>query len=175
VTTPDWFEIPINKKIDRSAFDCGEPALNDFLRTYARQSHEKGAAKTFLAIDRKDEKSVLGFYSLCPAALEYARSPEIVRRALARHDIPAFRLVRLAVDKTVQGQGLGGQLLLAAGRRCVLVAAEIGGVVMLIDAKNQRAADWYASHGAIPLTDAPLSLVLPLATIEKVLRLLKKI
>lgn len=76
---------------------------------------------------------------------------------------------RMAVDVSAQGQGQGGQLILAAGRRCLLAAAEIGGVAMLIDAKNQRAADWYASYGAIPLADAPLSLVMPLATIQKAL------
>lgn len=167
--TLNWLEVPIGKKHDRTQFDCGDPALNDFFRNYARQSHEKGAAKTFLAISKDDGKSILGFYSLCPASLEYARTPEIVRKGLARHDVPAFRLVRLAVDVSAQGQGLGGQLILAAGRRCLLAASEIGGVVMLIDAKNQRAADWYASYGAIPLADVPLSLVMPLATIQKTL------
>lgn len=167
--TLDWLDVPIGKKHDRTRFDCGDPALNDFFHNYARQSHEKGAAKTFLAISKDDGKSILGFYSLCPASLEYARTPEIVRKGLARQDVPAFRLVRLAVDVSAQGQGLGGQLILAAGRRCLLAAAEIGGVAMLIDAKNQRAADWYASYGAIPLADAPLSLLMPLATIQKAL------
>jgi len=70
----------------------------------------------------------------------------------------------------VQGQGLGGQLLLAAGRRCLLAAAEVGGVVMVIDAKNEKVAGWYASYGAVPLLDAPLSLLLPLSTIEAALK-----
>jgi GNAT superfamily N-acetyltransferase len=143
--------------------------LNDFLRRHARQSHDKGAAKTFLAIANADSKTILGFYSLSPASLEYARAPEIVRKGLARDDVPAFRLGRLAVDRKVQGQGLGGQLLLAAGRRCVLAAKEVGGVVLLIDAKSERTAKWYASYGAILLEDAPLSLVLPLATVQAVL------
>ena len=116
------------RKLDRASFDCGEPALNEFLRRHARQSHDKGAAKTFLAISQSDGKTILGFYSLCPASLEYARAPEIVRKGLARHEIPAFRLGRLAVNRPVQGQGLGGQLILAAGRRCLLAATEVGGV-----------------------------------------------
>jgi hypothetical protein len=74
------------------------------------------------------------------------------------------------VDRGVQGQGIGGQLLLAAGRRCLLASAEVGGVVLVIDAKNERVAGWYASFGAIPLLDAPLSLLLPLATIEAALK-----
>ena len=69
----------------------------------------------------------------------------------------------------MQGQGLGGQFLLAAGRRCLLASAEVGGVVLVIDAKNESVAGWYASYGAVPLADAPLSLLLPLATIRSAL------
>jgi GNAT superfamily N-acetyltransferase len=169
MSLPDWHEEPIAKKHDRASFDCGEPTLNDFLRRHARQSHDKGAAKTFLAISKSDGKTILGLYSLCPASLEYARVPEIVPKGLARHEVPVFRLGRLAVNRPFQGQGLGGQLILAAGRRCVLAATEVGGVALLIGAKNERAANWYSSYGAIPLADTPLSLLLPLATVQAAL------
>jgi GNAT superfamily N-acetyltransferase len=164
-----WHEVPISKQYDREAFDCGVTALNEFLRRYARKSHELGGAKTFLAIADSDNKTILGFYSLSPASVEYARTPEIVRRGLARYDVPTFRLARLAVDHTVQGQGLGGQLLLTAGRRCLSASAEVGGVALLIDAKNEKVAAWYASYGALPMLDTPLSLLLPLKTIEAAL------
>jgi GNAT superfamily N-acetyltransferase len=170
MTVTAWHEEPIGRKHDREAFDCGGEALNEFLRRYARKSHAQGGAKTFLAIDDTDNKTILGFYSLSPASVEYARTPEIVRRKLARHDVPGFRLARLAVERGVQGQGLGGQLLLAAGRRCLLASVEVGGVVLLIDAKNDRVARWYSSYGAVPLLDAPLCLLLPLATIEAALK-----
>jgi hypothetical protein len=52
----------------------------------------------------------------------------------------------------------------------LLASAEVGGVVLVIDAKNERVAAWYASYGAVPLLDAPLSLLLPLATIEAALK-----
>ncbi len=165
-----WHEEPIAKRHDRDAFDCGETALNEFLKRYARQSHEMGGAKTFLAIGGADGKTILGYYSLSPASIAYARTPELIRRGLARHDVPAFRLARLAVDLRAQGQGLDGQLLLSAGRRCLLASAEVGGVAMLIDAKNATAAVWYGSYGALPLLDAPLSLLLPLATVEAALK-----
>ena len=165
-----WHEEPINKRHNRDAFDCGEAPLNDFLRLHARKSHDLGGAKTFLAIDDADHKTILGFYSLSPASVEYARTPSIVKRGLARYDVPSFRLARLAVDRSRNGQGLGGQLLLAAGRRCLLAAAEVGGVALLIDAKNESVAGWYARYGAVPLEDAPLTLMLPLATIEAALK-----
>nr|WP_283258157.1 GNAT family N-acetyltransferase [Photorhabdus luminescens] len=165
---PIWHEEPIGKHHDRSAFDCGDEALNQFLHRHARQSHEKGGAKTYLAVSKNNEK-ILGYYSLSPASIAYERAPEVIKRGLARHDVPVFRLGRLAVDLSVQSQGLGGQLLLAAGRRCLLVAVQAGGVALLIDAKNERVAQWYASYGALPLSDAHLSLLLPFRTIHAAL------
>lgn len=170
MTSAAWHEEPINKTHDREAFDCGEEALNDFLRRHARKAHDLGGAKTFLAIEDTDDKAILGFYSLSPASVEYARIPEILKRGLARHDVPGFRLARLAVQRRLHRQGLGGQLLLAAGKRCLLAASEVGGVVMVIDAKNQGVAGWYARYGALPLLDPPLTLLLPLPTIGAALK-----
>jgi hypothetical protein len=88
----------------------------------------------------------------------------MLRRGLARHDVPGFRLARLATQLWLQGKGLGGQLLAAAGRRCLRAATEVGGVILIIDAKNDRTADWYAVYGAVPLVNTPLTLVMSLAT-----------
>jgi GNAT superfamily N-acetyltransferase len=169
VNLPEWREAPISKSHKRADFDCGDDELNDYLRRHARQSHERGGAKTVLAVPIDDDQRILGYYSLSPAALAFARAPEVIRRGLARHDVPAFRLGRLAVDRSMQGHGLGGLLLLAAGRRCLRAAVEVGGVALLIDAKNDSVAEWYAKWGAIRLLDSPLSLVLPLATVAAAL------
>ena len=169
-----WHEEPVSKRYNRDIFGCGEAALNEFLQRYARKNHEVGGAKTFLAISDADNETIFGYYSLSPASVAYARTPEIVRRGLARYEVPAFRLARMAVDRNVQGQGLGGQLLLSAGKRCLLAAAEVGGVAMLIDAKNARVAAWYQSYGALPLLDAPLSLMIPLTTVEAALNAAKR-
>jgi GNAT superfamily N-acetyltransferase len=169
MTIPPWHEEPIAKRHNREAFDCGDAALNEFLRRHARQTHDQGGAKTFLAVRDDDATQVLGFYSLSPASVEFARTPAVIKRGLARHDVPVFRLGRLAVDRTMQRKGLGGQLLLAASRRCLRASQEVGGVALLIDAKNEGVAGWYASYGALPLLDAPLSLLLPMTTIRRAL------
>ena len=175
MTLPLWHEEPIARRHNRDAFDCGDAALNEFVRRYARQVHDQGGAKTFLAVADSDETKILGFYSLSPASVDYASTPNIIKRGLARHDVPVFRLARLAVDRTMQGQGLGGQLLLSAGRRCLRASQEVGGVALLIDAKNEGVAGWYASYGALPLLDAPLSLLLPMATIRTALEAVGKL
>ena len=170
MTLPGWREEAISKSHDRKAFDCGVAELNGFLRNHARRSHDLGGAKTFLAIDDTDGKTILGFYSVAPGCLKHADTPEMVRRGLARHEVPGFRVARLATDVRVQGQSLGGQLMAAAGRRCLRVAADIGGVMLIIDAKSERASQWYAKYGAMPLRDGSLTLVLPLATLERALK-----
>jgi hypothetical protein len=70
----------------------------------------------------------------------------------------------------VQGRGLGGDLLLAAGERALAVAAEVGGVALAIDAKDENAARWYERFGALSLLDDPLRLALPLGVIGDAIR-----
>lgn len=174
MTIPNWHEEAISKKHNRNIFNCGDIALNQFLYRHARQNHENGSSKTYLAINSSND-NILGYYSLCPASIELEHTPEMIKRGLARHDIPVFRLARLATDLSVQGKGLGGQLLLAAGKRCLAVASELGGVALLIDAKNQRAADWYISYGAVPLLNSSFSLLLSFKTIYTALIMANKI
>ena len=167
MTSTTWRELPIGREHDRAAFDCGDLDLNLYLQRYARQNHASGGAKTFVAIHPDQPARILGYYSLSPASLDSARTPAIATRGLGRYEVPVFRLGRLAVDRPIQGSGLGGALLMAAAQRCMAVAEQVGGVALLIDAKHDRAARWYAGYGAIPLDDAPLSPVLPFKTISK--------
>jgi GNAT superfamily N-acetyltransferase len=138
--------------------------MNEFIRRFARQSHEQNAAKTFCAIDKAHPDRILGFYTVAPSAVSHEAVPAKMTRGLARHEVAGFKLARLASDLTVAGKGLGGQLLAAAALRCLRLAGEGGGLLLIIDAKSERAARWYASYGAEPLQGKPLTLVMPLAT-----------
>lgn len=164
---PPVEETPLTKAHRRADFDCGESALNDYLARFAMQAHQRGGAKTFVTCPTAEPTRILGYYTLAPASVAFARVPASVSKGLARHEVPIFRLARLAVDVSVQGLGLGQALIFAAGVRCLAVAQEVGGVALLIDAKSDRAAAWYASFGALRLDDAPSTLVLPLATLRQ--------
>jgi GNAT superfamily N-acetyltransferase len=168
VTLPfAWREEPIAREHDRKNFDCGSADLNIYLERHARRNHEAGGAKTFVAVASSKSKRILGYYSISPGAIEFARVPSELTRKLGRYDVPVFRLGRLAVITSMQGEGLGGDLLLAAGARALAVASEVGGIALAIDAKDARAAKWYARFGALTLLDAPLQLILPLSTIAE--------
>lgn len=159
----EWAEAPLARAHDRAGFDCGDTELNLYLRRYARQNHDSGGAKCFVAAPVNEAARIIGFYTLSPASIDFSRAPALAKKGLARYDIPVFRLGRLGVDGSMQGRGLGGALVLRAAARCIRVARDVGGVALLIDAISRRAARWYESYGAVALLDAPLSLLLPLA------------
>ena len=166
----DWREEALTRHHNRSEFDCGVAALNEHLRRYARQNHESGGAKTFVAVPPKAPMEVLGYYTISPGAIAFTKVPTNLTKKLGRYEVPVFRLGRLAVAVTMQGRGLGGDLLLSAGERALAVAQEVGGVALAIDAKDDRAAKWYERFGALRLLDDPLKLVLPLDTIASALK-----
>lgn len=167
----DWREEALSRVHDRTSFDCGVPALNEYLQRYARQNHESGGAKTFVAVSTDAPSSILGYYTISPGAVAFARTPAAVTKKLGRYEVPVFRLGRLAVSLSAQGRGLGGDLLLAAGDRALAVSQAVGGVALAIDAKDERAAGWYERFGALRLLDDPLDLelVLSLETIRAAL------
>ncbi len=138
--------------------------MNEFLLRYARQNHEQNASKTFCAINSATPNRILGFYTITPSAVAHANVPTALTRGLAQHEVPGFKLARLATDVNVAGKGLGGQLFAAAALRCLRIATEAGGKLLIIDAKSERAARWYASFGAQSLEDQSFTLVMPLTT-----------
>jgi len=115
-------------------------------------------------------ETILGYYSISPASIAFAKAPAAPTKGLGRYEVAVYRLARLAVSRPLQGQeqeqGIGSDLLLSAGARALAVAAQVGGVALAIDAKDEKAARWYERFGAMPLLDSsPLSLILPFKTI----------
>lgn len=157
---------PIGRAHDRESFDCGVEALNIYLARYARQNHESGSARTFVVPVAADLPQLVGYYSLSAASIQYDQTPSAIRKRLARHEVPLFRLARLAVDRRYQRSGVGGRLLARALVRCVAAAEHVGSLGLLIDAKDEGAADWYRRFGAESLPDRPLTLLLPFSTLQ---------
>ncbi len=77
---------------DRSAFDCGEPSLNDFLRTKAARHQAQRVSRTFVLTDDAAPQRIFAYYSLsnCQIAREKLSAQEA--KALPRHPVPAVLL-----------------------------------------------------------------------------------
>lgn len=159
---------PLSAARDRDAFDCGEQALNEYLKRYARQNQERGVGRTFVAVP-EGEQRIVGFYTLSAGSVAFADVPGHLRKRLPRYPIPVAHLGRLATCQFVQGRGLGEALLFDALRRTVQIGTDLGIVAVEVWAKSDRARDFYQKYGFESLIDDRQHLYLPLATVEQVL------
>jgi GNAT superfamily N-acetyltransferase len=139
--------VLLTKDHDRNSFDCGVPALNDYLKKYALQNQKKHAARTYVAIRGN---RIVGYYSLAYGSVSLEEAPQSVKSGLPRHPIPVILLARLAVDSTEQGRGLGAALLKDALLRTIQ-AAEITGLrAILVHAKDDATKRFYEKFGFEP-------------------------
>ena len=149
---------------ERNHFDCGEAALNVFLRQHAGQQQRKGFGKTYVALaDNGNE--VIGFVTLSAGQVAAVDLPEASK--LPRHPAPVLRIARLAVDRRAQGRGIGQDLLAFALRIAIEFSAQVGLYAVVVDAKHDQAAAFYRQLGFIALRDSPLCLFLPLRTLQR--------
>ena len=120
-----WTIRHLEKWHDRSAFNCGHPLLDEWLSDRAGQFDRRDLSRTFVAT-RSEELSVCGYYALSTHRVIYDALPAVEAKALPRLDVPVVLIGRLAVDRTVQGQGLGSLLLIDALRRALQISEQIG-------------------------------------------------
>lgn len=124
------------------AFDCGEPALNQFLHRFALVNQSANSAQTYIC---SLGDSVVGFYSLAVGSVDPQAAPPRASKGLARHPVPVMILARLAVDRDHQRKRLGQALLRDALLRTAQ-AADIAGIRwLLVHAKDDAARRWYLS------------------------------
>lgn len=155
---------PLDVAHDRASFNSASEPLNRYLREQVTQDTRRRVAACFVAL--ANGQRIAGYYTLASASLLLADLPPSTGKKLPRYPtVPAVRMGRLAVDQAFKGQGLGGALLADAISRAA--RSEIAAFAMMVDAKDEAAAAFYRHHGFIALPDSPLTLFLPLATIQR--------
>lgn len=153
---------PLGKQHDRKSFDCGEPSLNQYLHCYANQDTKRRVNQVFVASPPDAPRQVIGYYSPSAGSLDTADLPETLRRRLPRYPVPVVLLGRLAVVESQQGKGLGSILLADALQRVAQASQVMAVYAVVVDALNDRAAEFYQQFGFIPLPSQPLKLFLPM-------------
>ena len=147
---------------DRSGFQCGEPALDEYLRKYAVQQSAKGLCSIFVLIDDASPSEILGFYTLSAAQIDTDQLSDAEKKKLPRYPILCFRIGRLARSLEHRGDGMGPVLIGLAVDRCLKARVHVGAYALLVDAKSERASAFYQHYGFRVCSDSPMSLYLPL-------------
>jgi ribosomal protein S18 acetylase RimI-like enzyme len=161
-----WAIEKLSSRHDRTAFDCGQEPLNDFLRKYASQNQKSGVGQTYVAL-RPGSKTVDGYYTVSSGSVQLPNLPEAIRKRLPRYPVPVAQIGRLAVSRPTQGKELGQMLLLDAMERIIRAADSIGIHAIEVRAKDRQAMTFYTRYGFVPLLDDPLHLYISIQTVRK--------
>lgn len=156
---------PLARTHDRSGFACGVDSLDIYLKTQASQDALRMANAVFVLVEPAAPATIIGYFTLCAFAVATGAVPEAARRHLPRYPLVSATLIgRLAVSRSRHGDGIGGTLLGRALKLAHDNAAIVGSSMVVVNAIDQRAMDFYAAHGFIRGDDS-MRLFLPMATI----------
>ncbi|MBN2848077.1 MAG: GNAT family N-acetyltransferase [Coriobacteriia bacterium] len=123
---------PLERSDVRKGFRCGEPSLDVFIERYAWQNqtrHHLGI--TYVAIDDATRR-VVGYFTLAAASL--SNDSGVLYAPDGYEEIPVIRIGRLAVDRRVQGIGMGAGLVHAALTITLGESERIGCTAAVVDA-----------------------------------------
>lgn len=148
-------------------FDCGKPALTDWLLHHARRAQGSGSARTFVACE---QDRVAAYYSLTVGQIDTLEAPERIRRGMGQYPIPLVILARLAVDLDYQKRGLGFSLLQDAITRTVAIADQAGIRALLTHPIDSEADAFYRRFGFEPTPVQERQLILLLKDARRLAR-----
>jgi GNAT superfamily N-acetyltransferase len=153
--------VPLTAEHDLSDFDCGEPALNDWLRHRALKN-ESRFSRTYVACEGN---RVVAYFCISAGAVERAAAPGKVRRN-APDTIPVSVIGRLAVSRNHAGRGLGADILADALRRIAVASQSIGMGAVMVHAKDEAAKRFYMRCAEfIEYPEDSRTLFLPIETV----------
>lgn len=127
-------------------FASGNHALDDWLHHHARHAQSMRTARTF--VWHGGDKVVMAYFSLAAHLVVRADLPPKLGRG-SPDAISAVLLARLALDRSLQGQGLGGELLVDALSRAVQASDVAAARLGVVDAIDEAAAAFYEHHGFV--------------------------
>lgn len=153
---------------DRASFSCGEASLDSYIARQARQDMDRGLCVCYV-LHEQDDAKIIGFYTLSATAIEPTSIDPSIARRLGRYRVlPATLIGRLAVDRAYQQQRIGELLLADAARRALAASkTEVGSVLIVVDAIDDRAKSFYQHFGFRRIPDDDRRLYLPMAHVRE--------
>ena len=161
---------PLGANHNRAAFSCEHERLNTYLKQQAGQDVRKRVAAVYVLTP--DGKTVAGYYTLSQYTIDAGELPEELARRLKvpkYEKLPTTLLGRLARSAEFRGARLGEILLMGALQRALEHSRNIASLAVVVDAKDEKAAEFYRRYGFIDLADHPNRLFIPMKTVEELL------
>ena len=150
-------------------FDCGNEALNSWLREQARRADSSGIVHVYVWTPIREQK-VRAYYAICPTEVICNGAGISGSLAGGYSRIPGYLIARLALDVSFHGHGYGAHLLLDALDKAVSAAEIGGGRLIVVDAIDDAAYEFYKHFDFIPVQNRRGRLVMKMSTAASALR-----
>ncbi|MBN6034980.1 GNAT family N-acetyltransferase [Amycolatopsis sp. 195334CR] len=155
---------------DSGEFDCKVTDLNRWLANEAWRAQRADTARTNVWTEPESDK-IRAYYSITPTMV--ARADLSGGQASGYTSaIPGYLLAKLALDQTLHGQGLGGELLFDAISRIIGASEAYGGRLIVVDAIDDNAAAFYSRFGFVPVKQTEDRLVMKISSARAALKAL---
>ena len=157
--------VVLEKKYDKTRFNCGYNLLDEYLKKQAKQDVSRDLSACFVLVDETD--IIKGYYTLSANSIKREEFPEELIKKLPPNyiDIPTILLGRLAIDELIKGNGWGEIILLDALNRSLLISESLGRVAIVVDPIDINAQKFYFKYGFILLPNSG-KMFLPMKTIK---------
>lgn len=149
--TPEFVTEMLTAEHELDHFDSGEAETDTWLRRNALRAQQQGSARTRV-LSRVGHHRVLGYYAISPHDTHRDDLPSAAAGGL--RIVRGYLVAQLAVDRSLQGQGIGGELLLDALVTIASAAQTVGGRLVVVDSVNESAVAFYEHHGFIRIGDS---------------------
>jgi GNAT superfamily N-acetyltransferase len=166
--SPEFLIERLDRGHNLSSFDCGNEALNLWLKRFALMNVANDTARVYVA--HRSDGIVAGYHALVAGSVSREEAPERIGRGLAAHPIGVVVLARLAVTISAQGQGLGASLLQDALLRAQQAADTVGIRAILVHAIDAKAREFYLKFGFSPSLIDDMRLMLLMKDLRAFLR-----
>jgi GNAT superfamily N-acetyltransferase len=137
-------------------FDCGQAALNDWLKCRAPGNQQSKTTKTWV-VTETGSREVVAFYASCTGSVLHSTAPKRIGQ-VQPEQLPALLLARMGVDQKHQGRGVGVALLKHFVLKAMEVSASVGVRLLLVHAKNEETNGVYAHSGFLASRMDPLTM-----------------
>ncbi|MEN9432513.1 MAG: hypothetical protein RLZZ422_102 [Pseudomonadota bacterium] len=153
---------------DLKAFDCGKPAMNQFLNRFAAKHAELGLSSTWVLLEESNTEKlpIAAYYTLASTTVYRESLP--VKQSLPTYPIPVVILARLAIATKHQGKGLGEKILISALRHAFQLTQQgLPAYGLILDAIDEQALGFYQHFEYFePMTDDPMRLFLSMNSLK---------
>lgn len=154
----------------REGFSCGNPPLDEYLKTQAAQAQGKYCAATSVLVEVGEAdgvRPIAGYVTLLNFEIPLSECPDwVLKKITKKPSLPGLLLARMAVDTRHQGKHLGEFLLMKSMVTALNISRMSGCFALVVDAKGDDSRNFYMKYGFSQMKDSPYRLFLPTITIE---------